>query len=76
MDSLVQTLQKAIRDKQQRWGKRIIIMEDVPADVCQQCGEVYFAPHVLQAMGQLVEAKQKEKPKKEIRVPVYSLSEL
>lgn len=59
-----------------RWGKRIILMEDVPADVCQQCGEVYFAPHVLQAMDQIAEAKQKEKPKKEIRVPVYSFSEL
>ena len=59
-----------------RWGERVIILEDVPADVCQQCGEVYFAPDVLQAMDQLVEDRQKEQPKRELRVPIYSFSEL
>ena len=59
-----------------KWGEQVIILEDVPADVCQQCGEVYFAPDVLQAMDRLVGDKQKEKPKRELRVPVYSFSEL
>ena len=59
-----------------RWGEQIFILEDAPADVCQQCGEVYFAPDVLKAMDQLVENEQKEKPKRELRVPVYSFSEL
>ena len=33
-----------------RWKEQVIILEDVPSDVCQQCGEVYLAPNVLQAM--------------------------
>jgi len=58
-----------------RWGEQIIILEDVPADVCQQCGEVYFAPDVLKTLDRLTEGKLKERPKKELRVPVYSFSE-
>jgi YgiT-type zinc finger domain-containing protein len=59
-----------------RWKGQVIILEDVPADVCQQCGEAYLAPEALQAMDQLVQAGQKEQPKKQLLVPVYSLSEL
>ena len=59
-----------------RWKEQVIILEDVPSDVCQQCGEVYFAPNVLQAMDRMVEHNQKEAPKKHLVVPVYSLSEL
>jgi YgiT-type zinc finger domain-containing protein len=59
-----------------RWKGQVIILEDVPADVCQQCGEVYFAPNVLQAMDRIAEHKQQEEPKKQLLVPVYSLSEL
>jgi len=57
-----------------RWGKQVIILEDVPADVCQQCGEVYFGPDVLHAMDRVAAGKQK--PKRELSVPVYSFSEL
>lgn len=59
-----------------RWEEGVIILEDVPAEVCKQCGEVYFAPKVLQAMDRLAQAGQKEKPKKQLLVPVYSLSNL
>lgn len=59
-----------------RWKGQVITLEDVPADVCQQCGEVYFAPNALQAMDQIAEHKHKEEPKKQLLVPVYSLAEL
>jgi YgiT-type zinc finger domain-containing protein len=59
-----------------RWKGQVIILEDVPAEVCQQCGEVYFAPDALQAMDGIAEQKQKEEPKKQLLVPVYSLAEL
>ena len=59
-----------------RWKEQVIILEDVPAEVCQQCGEVYFAPNALHAMDRLAQAGQKEEPKKQVLVPVYSLSEL
>lgn len=54
------------------WGKKIILFEDVPAEVCQQCGEVYFSPDALQAMDRVV--LNKTKPKKRVSVPVFSLS--
>jgi YgiT-type zinc finger domain-containing protein len=57
------------------WKGQVIILEDVPADACQQCGEVYFAPDVLQAMDRIAEHKQQEEPKKQLLAPVYSLSE-
>ena len=58
-----------------RWGDQVIILEDVPADVCLQCGEVYLSPDVLEAMDRLVNGEVNEKPKREVRVPVYSLLE-
>ena len=59
-----------------RWKGKVIILEDVPADVCQQCGELFFAPEVLKGMDQIAEHGQQEKLKKQIVIPVYSLSEL
>src|SRR5215471_10907729 len=29
------------------WEGKIFLFEDVPADVCQQCGEIYFSPDIL-----------------------------
>lgn len=55
-----------------RWGKRIIIFEDVAADVCQQCGEVYLEPAILEAMDQI--AAGDTEPKVTLSVPVFSLA--
>ncbi|MBI4769947.1 MAG: type II toxin-antitoxin system MqsA family antitoxin [Chloroflexi bacterium] len=32
------------------WKGRVYIFNRVPAEVCQQCGEVYLAPAVLEKM--------------------------
>jgi len=56
-----------------RWGTRIIIFDDVPAEVCQQCGEVYFSPEVLKLMDEMT--LQDYKPKAVLSVPVFSLPE-
>ncbi|MBA5869141.1 MAG: YgiT-type zinc finger protein [Nitrospira sp. CR2.1] len=37
------------------WGDDLKIIEQVPAGVCQQCGEKYFDGHVYQAMERLVQ---------------------
>lgn len=55
-----------------RWGDRVFILEDVPAEVCQQCGENYFAPDVLAEMDEIVAGRSK--PKTTIPVPVYSFA--
>lgn len=53
------------------WGKRIYIFENVPADVCRQCGESYFDPETLKKIDAIVDGGQESK--REERVPVYSL---
>jgi YgiT-type zinc finger domain-containing protein len=53
-----------------RWGSQVYILEQVPADVCQQCGEVYFAPDVLATMDEI--ASGKSHPMTTIPVPVYT----
>ncbi len=47
----------------ERWIK------DVPAELCQQCGEKYFSPDVYKAMENL--AKAKEKPIKHVAIDVF-----
>jgi YgiT-type zinc finger domain-containing protein len=54
------------------WGQQIFLFEDVPAEVCQQCGETYFSPSTLQAMDRVVLSRVKSK--KRVSVPVFSLS--
>ncbi|MDH7486233.1 MAG: type II toxin-antitoxin system MqsA family antitoxin [Anaerolineae bacterium] len=56
------------------WGERIVVFEDVPAEVCQQCGEVYFRPEVLEKMDEAV--LEELKPKARLSIPVFSMPEL
>lgn len=51
-----------------RWGDKLTVLENVPAWVCNQCGEKYFDAEIAKKMEQL--AKTKEKIKKSITVPV------
>lgn len=57
-----------------RWGSRIILLQDVPAEVCEQCGEVYFSPEVLEMMDQIT--LRQATPKATLAVPIFSLPEL
>lgn len=56
-----------------QWGEQIIIFENVPAEVCQECGEVFFAPEVLEAMDRIV--LEEQNPRTRISVPVFFLAE-
>lgn len=55
-----------------QWGEHVYIFEDVPAEVCSQCGEVYFAPDVLDVMDEI--ATNEIEPQHTMAVPVYSLA--
>ena len=35
------------------WGDDLKIIENVPAGICQQCGEKYFSPEVYEGMERL-----------------------
>jgi YgiT-type zinc finger domain-containing protein len=36
-----------------KWGQKWVIIKDVPAEVCIQCGERYFTPEVSKKMEEL-----------------------
>ena len=54
-----------------RWKGSLYIFRNVPAEVCSQCGEVFFGPGALQAMDDIVKGNQA--PLDRLSVPVYSL---
>ena len=51
-----------------RWGQNLVVIEDVPAGVCRQCGEKYFNANVYKGMEKL--AKTREEPIRQITVDV------
>jgi YgiT-type zinc finger domain-containing protein len=42
-----------------RWGEKLKVIEDVPAGVCQQCGEKYFQSAVYKEMEKLAASRAK-----------------
>jgi len=54
-----------------RWKGRLYVMRNVPAEVCTQCGEMFFAPDALKAMDAIVAGRME--PAERLSVPVYSL---
>lgn len=52
-----------------RWGEKLTIIENVPAKVCNECGERYYAAAIVRHMEQLSKEGRKEK---ELQVPVVS----
>ena len=55
------------------WKEKFFIFEEVPADVCQQCGEIYFSPDVLEMMDRIVTSDRE--PRTRVAVPVFSMSD-
>ena len=54
-----------------RIGEELVIIEEVPATVCENCGEQVFTPEVTRQV-QAVAQERKEKTRT-ILVPVFSL---
>ena len=42
-----------------RWGRKLKVIENVPARVCQQCGERYFHSTVYKSMEKLATSRAK-----------------
>ena len=55
-----------------RWEGRIFLITDLLADVCEQCGETYLNPEVLERIDQAV--GQSGVATEFIKVPVLSLA--
>ncbi|MGZ8521499.1 MAG: type II toxin-antitoxin system MqsA family antitoxin [Candidatus Binatia bacterium] len=55
-----------------RWGETMVtVIKNVPAGVCQNCGEQYFKTTIVKAMERVVRSKRK--PKEILKVPVREL---
>jgi YgiT-type zinc finger domain-containing protein len=54
-----------------RVGKELVVIEDVPATVCENCGERVFTPEVTRQVQSI--AKERKGAARTIVVPVFSL---
>jgi len=54
-----------------RIGDKLFVVEEVPAKVCNQCGEKVFTPAVTRKLQNLI--KRRRKAPRTVRVPVFSL---
>ncbi len=51
-------------------GGNFIIIENVPARVCKQTGEQFFAPETVENIQNII--KSRKRPDRVIETPVYS----
>lgn len=58
----------------QEYKGRIVIFENVPAEVCRQCGEVLLRPDILERVQTLVWSAVT--PRRTAQVPVYDMAEV
>ena len=54
-----------------RWQGELYILRNVSADVCTQCGEVFFGPTALRAMDDVVASSREPDDRRSL--PVFSL---
>jgi len=53
-------------------GEELLVIRDVPADVCQQCNEAYISADVSVRLDQFIAEHHQCKPERYIAVPQYS----
>ena len=56
-----------------RWGDELIVIEKVPAKVCNECGEKYYSAEVSKEMEKIAIEGKKERV---IEVPLVRLPEI
>jgi YgiT-type zinc finger domain-containing protein len=54
-----------------RIGEKLFVVEEVPAKVCNRCGEKVFTPPITRELQNLV--KRRRKAPRTVKVPVFSL---
>lgn len=55
------------------WGESRALVENVPAQVCQQCGEEYFDAATCRVLDQL--RQHPPRAKRIVQLPVYAYQE-
>ena len=54
----------------QWYHKKLVAVENVPADTCQNCGEEYFAPDTVDRIQKTIELNHISK---KIELPIFQL---
>jgi YgiT-type zinc finger domain-containing protein len=62
-----QTVQRRMT-KQHWFHKQLYVIEDVPAEVCQECGERYFHAQVLDRIDQILQSEHVVKARLQVEV--------
>ncbi len=55
------------------WGEELALVENVPALVCRECGEVYFEADTCKKLDRLRAAPPPAR--KTVKVPIYAFSD-
>ena len=64
-------VRKTIR-RMQEWKGALVVFENVPADVCESCGEQLLEGEVVDRMNQILWSMQP--PHRHLQVPLYDLA--
>jgi YgiT-type zinc finger domain-containing protein len=51
---------------------RIVVVENVPARICEETGEQYFSPETVERLQELI--WEEKEPKRTIEVPVFEFA--
>lgn len=60
-----------------RWGDKLFVVQNVPVEICRQCGERYYSAKVSSKMDEIVRKSLKSKivkPKTVLEVPVFNFA--
>jgi YgiT-type zinc finger domain-containing protein len=57
-----------------KWGTEYSLFENVQAEVCRQCGEVFFLPETLKTMDEYVKGERSSE--KTICIPVIEMPDM
>ncbi|KAB2834606.1 MAG: YgiT-type zinc finger protein [Candidatus Brocadia sp.] len=57
-----------------KWKDEFYLFENIRAEVCKQCGEVFFFPDTLKLIDKCI--VEKKKGKKTISVPVIEIADM
>lgn len=68
------TVQERLITYVQEYKGRVIIIENVPAEVCGQCGEKLLRAEVAERIQKVV--WERPAPTRETKVPVYEFAEV
>lgn len=61
----------------QLWqGEHLILVRDVPAEVCQQCGQSNVTAEILAQIDQFLQHYQEFQPQRYLQVPEFSAAEV